>query len=120
MKIDFYIKKVNSLNQQIDLLDSKVLFYYEELKSVNERLKLQTDLNNLQEIDLNEVRDQLERTRSSYELQMSTMSDHLIEINEKMAKHSQENEKLKQTLLANSAQSLNLNNSKNNKTTKSK
>lgn len=116
LKIDFYIKKVNSLNQQIQFLDSKCLFYYEELKSLSERLKLQTDLNTLQEVDLNEIKDQLERTRSSYELQMSTMSDHLIEMNDRMAKQSDENEKLKHelsNLMPNS-------NSKNSKIKKTK
>ena len=119
IKIDFYIKKVNSLNEQIQFLDSKLLFYYEELKSLSERLRLQTDLNNLQENDLNEVRDQLERTRHSYELQMSTMSDHLIEMNDKMARQADENEKLKNELNTTTL-NLNTNNSKNSKTKKSK
>lgn len=98
MKNDYYIKKISSLSQQNQMLDSKAIFYYEEMKCMLERLKLQIDMNGLLEKDLNEVKDQLERTRSSYEIQMSTMSDHLIEITDKMNRQDEENEKLRHDL----------------------
>lgn len=120
LKIDFYIKKINGLNQQLELTDAKCLFFYEEIKSLAERLNLQTDLAHLQEVDLNEVRDQLERTRSSYETQMSTMSDHLIEVNDRMAKQVEENEKLKHEITSLQQQQQQNSSLKNAKTKKAK
>jgi uncharacterized membrane-anchored protein YjiN (DUF445 family) len=91
------------------------------MKSMLERLKLQIDLNSLQEHDLNEIKDQLERTRSSYEVQMSTMSDHLIEMSDRMTKQADENEKLKHDLsMALNQQANQIANTKSSKSKKSK
>ena len=96
--LDTYLKQIETLNGRVHYLDSKAFYYYDEMKSMLERLKLQIDANGAQESDLNEIRDQLERTRSSYEMQMSTMSDHLIEMTDRMTKQAEENENLKHEL----------------------
>ena len=119
LRIDFYMKKIDSLNQQIQTLDSKAIFYYEEMKAMLERLKLHTETNNMLEAELNEVKDQLERTRSSYEIQMSTMSEHLIEITDRMNRQEEENERLKYELNAVAAAASNVN-GKSGKSKKSK
>jgi hypothetical protein len=106
---EFYMKKIESLSKRIQLLDSKAFYYYDEMKCMLERLKLQVDVNNLQESELNEVKDQLERTRNGYEVQMSTLSEHIIEMTNKMTEQAEENEKLKHEL--NTAPSSNLVNS---------
>ena len=96
--LDAYLKQIDVLNQRIQYLDSKAFYYYDEMKSMLERLKLQIDAYNAQEHDLNEIKDQLERTRSSYEVQMSTMSDHIIEMTDRMTRQAEENEQLKHEL----------------------
>ena len=85
-----------------------------------ERLKIQIDANNMQENDLNEIKDQLERTRSSYEMQMSTMSDHLIEMTDRMTRQAEENENLKHEInnLSNQTNQTSLVNSKNSSKSK--
>lgn len=98
VKKNFYLKKITKLNCHVQMLDSKAMFYHDEMKCMLERLKLQIDMNSLLDINLNEVKDQLERTQSSYEIQMSTMSDHLIEITNRMNRQEEENEKLKHDL----------------------
>lgn len=93
-----YECQIEILNKQIQHLDSKAVYYYDEMMSLIERLKLQMSINDSLSHDLNEIKDQLERTRSSYEMQISTMSDHLIEVTERMSKQSEENDKLKHEL----------------------
>ena len=118
--LETYISQIEKLSQRIQYLDSKAYYYYDEMKSMLERLKLQIDLNNLQEHDLNEIKDQLERTRSSYEVQMSTMSDHLIEMTDRMTKQADENEKLRTDLSMVSQQANQITNNKSSKSKKSK
>ncbi|CAF0847782.1 unnamed protein product [Brachionus calyciflorus] len=96
--VDLYDIQIDTLNKKIQYLDSKAYYYYDEMLILLERLKLQLEINDHQASDLNEIKDQLERTRSSYEIQMSTMSDHLIEMTDRMTKQSEENEKLKHDL----------------------
>jgi protein phosphatase 1 regulatory subunit 21 len=92
---DLFEKQIEMLNSRIQHLDSKSYFYYEEMLSLEERLRYQLGINQQKEYEIGEIRDQLERTRAGYETQMSTMSDHLIELTERMAKQAEENEKLK-------------------------
>jgi protein phosphatase 1 regulatory subunit 21 len=96
--VGLYTKQINDLNERINYLDGKCVFYHEEMKSIYQRLKFQIDKNNLIESELNEIKDQLETTRSGYETQMSTMSDHLIEMTDRMGRQMEENEKLKHEL----------------------
>lgn len=96
--IDSYQKKVDTLSSRLQQLDAKTVYYHDEMLSLVERLRLQQEANRVQEIELDEVKDQLERTRSSYETQMSTMSDHLIEMSDRMSRQVEENEKLKHDL----------------------
>lgn len=96
--IDSYQKKVDTLSARLQQLDAKTVYYHDEMLSLVERLRLQQEANRVQEIELDEVKDQLERTRSSYETQMSTMSDHLIEMSDRMSRQAEENEKLKHDL----------------------
>lgn len=103
LKNKFYLKKIAKLNSQVQMLDSKAMFYHDEMKCMLERLKLQIDMNSLLDTNLNEVKDQLERTQSSYEVQMSTMSDHLIEITNRMNRQEEENERLKHDLAVHSS-----------------
>lgn len=105
LTIDFCLAKIDELNQQIKVLDGKALFYYEEMSGVLERLKMQIQENVKQENELIEVKDQLERTRNTYEMQMSTMSDHLITVNESLTKHAEENERLKHELMSRNSSS---------------
>ena len=119
--LEAYLKQIETLNQRIHFLDSKAFYYYDEMKSMLERLKLQMDANSMQESDLNEIKDQLERTRSSYEAQMSTMSDHIIEMTDRMTKQAEENENLKHELNVIGSQSNQnslVNNSKNSSKSK--
>ncbi len=95
MKVELYLRKICRLDEQVQELDGKAIFYYEEMKCMVERLRLEVEARGLLEGELSEVRDQLERTRSSYEMQMSTMSDHLIEITDKMSRQEAENERLR-------------------------
>lgn len=121
--IEIYQKQIESLNKRIQYLDSKAMYYYDEMKCLLERLSMQIDANNLKTHDLNEIKDQLERTRSSYEIQMSTMSDHLIEMTDRMTKQAEENEKLKHDLslaFSSTAAVSSQANSKNSKSKKSK
>jgi protein phosphatase 1 regulatory subunit 21 len=122
LTLDSYLKQIETLNQRINYLDSKAYYYYDEMKVMLERLKIQIDTNNMQENDLNEIKDQLERTRSSYEVQMSTMSDHLIEMTDRMTKQAEENENLKHevNVLSNSSNSNLLNSKSSSKSKKSK
>jgi len=122
LTLDSYLKQIETLNQRINYLDSKAYYYYDEMKAMLERLKIQIDTNNMQENDLNEIKDQLERTRSSYEVQMSTMSDHLIEMTDRMTKQAEENENLKHevNVLSNSSNSNLLNSKSSSKSKKSK
>lgn len=110
-----YEKQLEKLRAQNRMLDSKAVFYYEEMKCMLERLELQIKENGTLEADSNEVKDQLERTRSSYEMQMSTMSDHLIEITDRMRRQEEEKEQLHHDLM--NAQAM-VQNSKNSKATK--
>ena len=118
--LETYLSQIEKLSQRMQYLDSKAYYYHDEMKSMLERLKLQIDLNNLQEHDLNEIKDQLERTRSSYEVQMSTMSDHLIEMTDRMTKQADENEKLRTDLSMVSQQANQITNNKSSKSKKSK
>lgn len=120
LTLNSYLKEIETLNQRINFLDSKAFYYYDEMKSMLERLKIQIDANNMQENDLNEIKDQLERTRSSYEMQMSTMSDHLIEMTDRMTRQAEENENLKHEInnLSNQANQTSLVNSKNSSKSK--
>ena len=95
---DFYATQVALLTKKIQHLDSKAVFYYDEIRSVREQLRQQMSINNAKDVELHEVHDQLERTRKTYEVQMSTMSDHLIEVNDKMTRQQEENERLKHEL----------------------
>lgn len=108
-------RQLEKLRAQNRMLDSKAVFYYEEMKCMLERLELQIKENGALEADSNEIKDQLERTRSSYEMQMSTMSDHLIEVTDRMRRQEEENEKLHHDLM--NAQAL-VQNGKNSKATK--
>lgn len=117
--IEAYMKQIETLNSRIQYLDSKTVYYYDEVKSLLERLKLQLDANKIQDGELNEIKDQLDRTRSSYEMQMSTMSDHLIEMTDRMSRQAEDNEKLKHELMSvTSAQNSNSNKTLNSKTNK--
>ena len=98
LTVDFCLAKIDELNQQVKVLDGKALFYHDEMNGLLERLKSQIQENAKQENELIEVKDQLERTRNTYEMQMSTMSDHLISVNESLTKHAEENERLKHEL----------------------
>ena len=118
--LETYLSQIEKLSQRMQYLDSKAYYYHDEMKSMLERLKLQIDLNNSQEHDLNEIKDQLERTRSSYEVQMSTMSDHLIEMTDRMTKQADENEKLRTDLSMVSQQANQITNNKSSKSKKSK
>lgn len=111
--VGLYTKQINELNERINYLDGKCILYHDEMRSIYQRLKLQIDKNNLIESELNEIKDQLERTRSGYETQMSTMSDHLIEMTDRMSRQMEENEKLKHDL--NMALMNNGDSNKNNK-----
>ena len=93
--IDTYQKQIDTLNSRIEYLDSKTVYYHDEVRSLVERLRLQHESNRLAGLELDEVKDQLDRTRSSYETQMSTMSDHLIEMTDRMSRHVEENDKLR-------------------------
>jgi protein phosphatase 1 regulatory subunit 21 len=118
---EFYNNQIQLLNKKIQVLDSKSAFYHDEVRSLREQLKQQTDLNASKENELHEVRDQLERTRKSYEMQMSTMSDHLIEVNDRMTRQLDENERLKHELhSALNPESSSSVTGKNSKTKKSK
>lgn len=108
-------RQLEKLRAQNRMLDSKAVFYYEEMKCMLERLELQIKNNGVLEADSSEIKDQLERTRSSYEMQMSTMSDHLIEVTDRMRRQEEENERLRHDLM--NAQAL-VQNSKNSKATK--
>ena len=100
IKCKHYEREVERLRDQNRLLDSQAVFYYEEMKCMLERLKLQMERKGLLEADSSEVRDQLERTRSSYEVQMSAMSDHLVEMTERMSRQEEEIERLRQDLVS--------------------
>jgi protein phosphatase 1 regulatory subunit 21 len=114
LTVGLYKNQIDELNERIHYLDGKCILYHDEMKSIYQRLKLQLDKNNLIENELNEIKDQLERTRSGYETQMSTMSDHLIEMTDRMSRQMEENEKLKHDLNMTL-----MNNGDNNKNTKS-
>lgn len=96
--IGTYQKQIDTLNNRLQQLDAKTVYYYDEMMSLIERLRLQQEANRIQEIELDEVKDQLDRTRSSYETQMSTMSDHLVEMTDRMSRQAEENERLKHDL----------------------
>lgn len=96
--VETYQKQIDTLNNRLQYLDSKTVYYHDEMRSLIERLRLQQEANRLQELELDEVKDQLDRTRLSYENQMSTMSDHLVEMTDRMGRQSEENERLKHDL----------------------
>jgi hypothetical protein len=123
---EFYSAQVQLLSKKIQQLDSRAAFYHDEARSVREQLRAQASASTVKDYEISEVRDQLERTRKSYEMQMSTMSDHLIEVNDRMTRQLDENDKLKQELSAasgygqGSAAAAAALNAKNSKSKKSK
>ncbi|CAI8046132.1 Protein phosphatase 1 regulatory subunit 21 [Geodia barretti] len=58
------------------------------------RVKLTQDVDTARET-IQHLQDQLATTSSSYEKQLSTMSDHLCELNDKMMRQSEELEVLR-------------------------
>lgn len=96
--LEMYASQVQMLMKRVQHLDGRALYYKDEWRSAREQLKQQLQALKNKENELSGIKDELERTRRGYETQMSTLSDHLIEVNDKMAQQLEENERLKHEL----------------------
>lgn len=99
----FKVKK-DQLLSQLQIADSKALAFYTENLFLHQKLnlakisyqKLEQDFADSQ-YNLSQIQDELKTRVTMYENQLSTMSDHLAELNEKITEQSEELEVMKYT-----------------------
>lgn len=92
-----FVSRITDLNNQIQDSDSKGAYYYAECRALHKQLnhnsglrsKLTQDLQTASD-SIQQLQDQLATTSSNYEKQLSTMSDHLCELNDKLIGQSDE------------------------------
>jgi protein phosphatase 1 regulatory subunit 21 len=97
-----FTKRILQVKAETQEIESKAAHYYAEsraiMKQLNHnvslRVKLTQDVDTARET-IQHLQDQLATTSSSYEKQLSTMSDHLCELNDKMMRQSEELEMLR-------------------------
>ncbi|XP_077522611.1 protein phosphatase 1 regulatory subunit 21 [Amblyomma americanum] len=89
--------RMKEMIRQNQLADSKAVYYYSECKALQKRLHLaeqhRVELENqLQDtqLTLQQLRDEMRSTARSYEDQLSTMSEHLASMNEKLTQQKDE------------------------------
>ncbi|XP_049526086.1 protein phosphatase 1 regulatory subunit 21-like isoform X2 [Dermacentor silvarum] len=89
--------RIKEMIRQNQLADSKAVYYYSECKALQKRLHLaeqhKVELENqLQDtqLTLQQLRDEMRSTARSYEDQLSTMSEHLASMNEKLTQQKDE------------------------------
>uniref|UniRef100_A0A131XD81 Protein phosphatase 1 regulatory subunit 21 n=1 Tax=Hyalomma excavatum TaxID=257692 RepID=A0A131XD81_9ACAR len=95
--VEHFKARIKEMIRQNQLADSKALYYYSECKALQKRLHLaeqrKAELENqLQDtqLALQQLRDEMRSTARSYEDQLSTMSEHLASMNEKLTQQKDE------------------------------
>lgn len=97
-----FVGRIADLNRQVQDSDSKSSHYYAECRALHKqlnhnsvlRVKLAQELQVASDT-IQQLQDQLTTTSSNYEKQLSTMSDHLCELNDRLMKQNDEIEDLK-------------------------
>lgn len=95
--VDHFKARIKEMIRQNQLADSKAVYYYSECKALQKRLhlaeeqqlKLERQLQDKQ-LALQQLRDEMRSTAHSYEDQLSTMSEHLASMNEKLTQQKDE------------------------------
>nr|XP_050036412.1 protein phosphatase 1 regulatory subunit 21-like isoform X4 [Dermacentor andersoni] len=95
--VEHFKARIKEMIWQNQLADSKAVYYYSECKALQKRLHLaeqhKVELENqLQDtqLTLQQLRDEMRSTVRSYEDQLSTMSEHLASMNEKLTQQKDE------------------------------
>ncbi|KAL1485003.1 hypothetical protein MTO96_032242 [Rhipicephalus appendiculatus] len=95
--VDHFKARVKEMVRQNQLADSKAVYYYSECKALQKRLQLaeqqQLELEKQlqdKQLALQQLRDEMRSTAHSYEDQLSTMSEHLASMNEKLTQQKDE------------------------------
>jgi protein phosphatase 1 regulatory subunit 21 len=92
-----FTNRILQVKAETQEVESKAAHYYAESRAFTKqlnhnvalRVKLTQDLDTARET-IQHLQDQLATTSSSYEKQLSTMSDHLCELNDRMMKQNEE------------------------------
>ena len=105
-------RQVTELTKRLFYVDAKAVHYHDEACAAVEQVRAQLAAGVEQASALSEVSDQLERTRTSYETQLSAMSEHLIERNDELARLRDDNDNMRHhiQLLLNNATTTTTNN----------
>ncbi|KAH8027897.1 hypothetical protein HPB51_011127 [Rhipicephalus microplus] len=95
--VDHFKARIKEMIRQNQLADSKAVYYYSECKALQKRLHLaeeqQLELERQlqdKQLALQQLRDEMRSTAHSYEDQLSTMSEHLASMNEKLTQQKDE------------------------------
>ncbi|XP_075556476.1 protein phosphatase 1 regulatory subunit 21-like isoform X3 [Dermacentor variabilis] len=95
--VEHFKARIKEMIWQNQLADSKAVYYYSECQALQKRLHLaeqhKVELENqLQDtqLTLQQLRDEMRSTVRSYEDQLSTMSEHLASMNEKLTQQKDE------------------------------
>ncbi|RDD45972.1 Protein phosphatase 1 regulatory subunit 21 [Trichoplax sp. H2] len=99
---NYYSARIMELNAKLQAIDSKATSFFSESRVLEKRLelsekfkqKLNLDLENAQTI-ISSLKDELQTTTRSYDSQLSMMSEHLCNMNDKLTKKQEEIEALK-------------------------
>ncbi|XP_049266724.1 protein phosphatase 1 regulatory subunit 21 isoform X2 [Rhipicephalus sanguineus] len=95
--MDHFKARIKEMIRQNQLADSKAVYYYSECKALQKRLHLaeqhQLELEKQlqdKQLALQQLKDEMRSTAHSYEDQLSTMSEHLASMNEKLTQQKDE------------------------------
>lgn len=95
--MDHFKARIKEMIRQNQLADSKAVYYYSECKALQKRLHLaeqqQLELERQlqdKQLAMQQLRDEMRSTAHSYEDQLSTMSEHLASMNEKLTQQKDE------------------------------
>ncbi|GAB6024467.1 hypothetical protein CHUAL_009625 [Chamberlinius hualienensis] len=101
----YFVKRINDLVAKKQLADSKAIAFHSELLAMQKRLvladKSKTELQNDWQSSNDHViklKEELQTTTNNYKSQLSTMSEHLANMNEKLTKQRDEIDDLKYAL----------------------
>ncbi|XP_013411783.1 protein phosphatase 1 regulatory subunit 21 [Lingula anatina] len=100
-----YMQRIDQLTSQLQMADSKAVQVHAECKALHKRLSLaeKAKVKTQEEIrtanqSVTQLKDELQTTTKNYESQLSTMSDHLAAMNERLMQQQDEIEEYKARL----------------------
>ncbi|XP_023930519.1 protein phosphatase 1 regulatory subunit 21-like [Lingula anatina] len=99
------MQRIDQLTSQLQMADSKAVQVHAECKALHKRLSLaeKAKVKTQEEIrtanqSVTQLKDELQTTTKNYESQLSTMSDHLAAMNERLMQQQDEIEGYKARL----------------------